>query len=304
MARIFISYKRNVEPDQSLALELYDRFKGKHHVFIDRAIQIGQVWVKSIQTEIAGADFLVLLLSEHSIQSQMVAEEVRMADAARKQNAKPILLPVRLNFEGPLPYDLGAILNPIQYASWRGSDDTAAVFSQLEAAIAGGVLPEAQQPKGVGLSPDVPLPTANPVATLEAPEGTMAAESPFYIERSVDTVARDEQAHKAYTLTVKGPRQMGKSSLLGRVMARSYQSGARVAFLDFQAFGSDVLRDPNQFYHQFCYLIEDALELPSKIEEFWKTPLAPTQKCSRLMERHVLKACGESGLLLAIDEAD
>jgi hypothetical protein len=98
---------------------LHERIKNKHQVFIDRTIPVGREWVKSIQTEIAQADFLVLLLSEHSVQSQMVAEEVRMADANRKQNGKPVLLPVRVNFEGALPYDLGAILNPIQYALWR-----------------------------------------------------------------------------------------------------------------------------------------------------------------------------------------
>lgn len=304
MARIFISYKRNVEPDQNLALELYERLKNEHDVFIDRTIQVGQDWVKRIQSEIFAANYLVLFLSEHSVQSQMVVEEVRMADSVPKENGKPILLPVRVNFEGALPYDLGAILNRIQYTLWRSPNDTAAVLSQLAKAIAGGSLPETGPPKGEGLSQEIPLPAANPAAILEAPEGTMAAGSPFYVERAVDAIANDEQAHKAYTLTIKGPRQMGKSSLLGRVMARAYKAGARVAFLDFQSFGGDVLRDPSQFYKQFCYLIEDSLELPSKIEEFWQAPLAPTQKCGRLMERHVLRASGEAGLLLAIDEAD
>src|SRR5262245_20087360 len=146
----------------------------------------------------------------------MVAEEVRMADAAaRQQDGKPQLLPVRINFEGALPYDLAAILNRIQYARWHSPEDTTALFSQLQAAIAGGALPETQPLTAPSLAPDIPLPAANP----EAPEGTMAAESPFYVNRFADAIAKDEQAHPAYTLTIKGPRQMGKSSLLGRLMA-------------------------------------------------------------------------------------
>jgi AAA-like domain/TIR domain len=304
MARIFISYKRNIEPDEPLALKLHELLKEEHGVFIDRTILLGQDWVKQIQNEVQSADFLILLLSEHSAQSQMVAEELRMAEAARRQNGKPKVLPVRVNFDGVLPYDLGAILNRTQYARWRSPDDTSPLFSQLKAAIGGGVLPETQPLKGAGLAPDIPLPAANPIATLEAPEGTMAAESPFYVNRSADAIAKDEQAHSAYTLTIKGPRQMGKSSLLGRLMAQASMRGTRVAFLDFQAFGGDVLKDPDQFYPQFCFLIEDALDLPSRIDEFWKPPLAPTQKCRRLMERYILSACGDSGLLLAIDEAD
>jgi hypothetical protein len=38
------------------------------------------------------------------------------------------------------------------------------------------------------------------------------------------------------TITIKGPRQMGKSSLLSRVMEAARAQGKLVAFLDFQLF--------------------------------------------------------------------
>src|SRR5262245_32622545 len=113
MARLFISYKRNVSPDEQLANDLYNQLSGEHKVFIDKTLLIGQDWVRRIQQELEKADFLLLLLSEQSVQSQMVVEEIRMAEGLRKQNGKPLLLPIRVSYKGGLPYDLGAILNRI-----------------------------------------------------------------------------------------------------------------------------------------------------------------------------------------------
>jgi hypothetical protein len=78
---------------------------------------------------------------------------------------------------------------------------------------------------------------------------------------------------------------MGKSSLLGRVMQRAQHAGKQVAFVDFQGFGTAELADPNTLYHQFCYLVEDALGLASELDKHWAAPLPPLQKATRFMER-------------------
>jgi AAA-like domain/TIR domain len=303
MAKVFISYKRQTDPDEPLALALHERLGREHQSFIDQTMLVGESWGQKIKEEIEAADYLVLLLSEHSIQSQMVAEEVLMAEKSRKATGRPRLLPVRVGYEGDLPYQLGAVLNPLQYALWRTSGDTDALVDQLLRALKGGDLPS---PKiaGPSLPEETPLPAANPRAALEAPEGTMPAESPFYVRRKADSIVADEQRHPGYTLNITGPRQMGKSSLLGQVMAQARAAGKQVAFLDFQAFGRDILADPDTLYRQFSFLIEDSLELESELDKHWGIPLAPPQKCRRFMERRILPACGPGGLLLAIDEAD
>ena len=303
MAKVFISYKRKTDPDEPLALALYERLRSEHQVFIDQTMLVGEPWGKKIKEEIESADYLVLLLSEHSIQSQMVVEEVRLAEESRKATGRPLLLPVRVGYEGDLPYQLGAVLNPIQYALWRSPADSEPLVGQLLRALQGGELPS---PKidGPSLPEEAPLPSANPKAALEAPEGTMPAESPFYVHRKADDIVADEQRHPGYTLNITGPRQMGKSSLLGQVMAQARVAGKRVAFLDFQAFGRDMLNDPDTLYQQFSFLIEDSLELEPELEKYWGVPLAPPQKCRRFMEKRILPACGPGGLLLAIDEAD
>ena len=49
-ARVFLSYKRNVEPDQTLAAEIVAGLEGAGHgVFIDRRLTVGQAWAREIR---------------------------------------------------------------------------------------------------------------------------------------------------------------------------------------------------------------------------------------------------------------
>jgi hypothetical protein len=50
-AKIFISYKRNVEPDQTLAARVFEALQQQGHaVFIDRTMTVGQQWAREIET--------------------------------------------------------------------------------------------------------------------------------------------------------------------------------------------------------------------------------------------------------------
>jgi hypothetical protein len=302
--RIFISYKRNTALDQPLAKRLHEALcRAGHDVFMDVEILLGEDWVMRIQHEVETADFLILLLSEQSIESQMVAEEVRLAERARKASGKPAILPVRVLYEGSLPYDLGAILNRLNYALWRSPADDDELLVQLSAALGGDALP-APLLAGGELPCDRPMPAANPRAVLELPEQVLEAASPFYIERDGDRVLAAEQTQPGYTLTIQAPRQTGKSSMLGRVLERGVQAGKKAAFIDFQGFEDAVLNDPAQLYYQFAFSIEDALQLEPQLDKYWGVPLGATQKCGRFMERRILPACGDGGLLLLLDDAD
>ncbi len=42
MAKIFISYKRNKEPDTPVATTVYEFLRQDHEVFIDTTIQVGE----------------------------------------------------------------------------------------------------------------------------------------------------------------------------------------------------------------------------------------------------------------------
>ena len=227
MATIFISYKRGTELDEPFAGELYRRLSAAgHRVFRDQdSLVVGQPWAKAIQAHLETCDYLVLLLSAAAAASEMVAEEVRLA--RRAQAARGIadgILPVRVAFAGELPYNLGAALSGIQHATWGGRPDTERLAAALLDAMArpgrssgDDVWRHAPAMPPADAAAGRPAAACNPIAPLEQ-AGAAMPDSPYYVERYADTLAtRECQAH-AFTLVIRGPRQVGKSSLLGRIL--------------------------------------------------------------------------------------
>jgi len=113
--RIFISYRRNTDLDEPLAHEVLQSLEQFCDVFIDRLITVGVDWAKEIEEQLSRSDFLIVFLSEHSVQSEWVRGEVETAKRlAREREGKPKILPVRVAYHEVLPYPLGTYLDPIQ----------------------------------------------------------------------------------------------------------------------------------------------------------------------------------------------
>ncbi|MDP1624255.1 MAG: toll/interleukin-1 receptor domain-containing protein [bacterium] len=135
--KIFISYKRNVEPDEPVALELFSSLSKEHDVFIDLKMMVGTKWSREIQENLLSSDFFISLISENSVKSDMVSTEIQMAYKQSRIKGSPIILPVRLNYFEDLEYDLTAYLDSRNYLSWKNYSDTKDVISQLQQVING-----------------------------------------------------------------------------------------------------------------------------------------------------------------------
>lgn len=310
-SRLFISYKRGVEPDEKIALEIYRELSKTHQVFIDQTMPIGTAWAERIEQELKASDFLITFLSEQAVHSEMVLGEIETAHKLMKETGQPKILPVRLGYKDSFVYPLSAYLNPINWALWEGKADTPRLIEELRQAIAGSALSIAREsskqqliaaadPSGAAVPR--PHPSAQPVR-LEAAEGTMDPESGFYVERSADQVALAAIAEAGVTITIKGPRQMGKSSLLMRVIDRAMKAGKQVAYLDFQLFDQEVLDSADKFYRQFSSALTEALNISDRVDEHWQEGRGNPLSCTRYMQNHVLKEVG-GPLVLAMDEVD
>jgi len=308
--KVFISYKRNVEPDEPLALRLHEGLREHCDVFIDQTMLVGTAWAQRIQTELETCDYLVPLLSEHSVHSQMVEAEIRTAHRlGQRGTGKPGILPIRVVYTEPFEYPLNAYLDPLNWAIWNSEADTEALIEELLTAIAGGELSIAdgatkaqiaKPPEPIGLPR--PRHSADPVR-LELPTGTMDTESKFYIEREGDALCQTDIARQGVTITIKAPRQLGKSSLLVRAMERAASVGKTVAFLDFQLFDCDALGSPEAFFRTLCSWITYELNLSDEVDRFWQARLGYVHRCTRYLRRHVLHEVHGS-LVLAMDEVD
>jgi DNA-binding CsgD family transcriptional regulator len=138
---------------------------------------------------------------------------------------------------------------------------------------------------------------------LEKPEGTMSTQSAFYIERASDRIVMETIQWPGVTITIKGPRQMGKSSLLIRAREQATKTGKKVALLDFQLFDRPALTNPDLFFQQFCDWLSDELEMESRVNTYWKMALGNTQRTTRYVQRYLLTELNRP-LVLAMDEVD
>jgi hypothetical protein len=192
-------YKRNSPPDEQLLTILESSLRSAgHNVFIDRHVSVGVEWARELEQKISNADAVIVVLSVSSISSEMLAYEIEIAhEASQRRHGKPRLLPVRLNFDGPLPDPLARILDRVQQARWRGVEDNEALITQINA----GLMERSCQTHSV---------------KLEAVGGAVPLDSEFYIVRPTDEEFKTAIARNDSIVLVKGARQIGKTSLLAR----------------------------------------------------------------------------------------
>ena len=314
MARVFISYKRDVSPDQDLANALYKALKASNEVFIDTSMLVGERWVERIDAEIRQADFFIVLLSPFSVNSEIARTEIELAHQLHVQRGRPVLLPIRVAYHERLPPPLSGYLSPINWALWEGPEDTPRLLEQLAKAMSGGELPGSalsasstpqggapSEPASSALRP--PLPSAM-LELDESLEGAMDTQSAFYVVRDADaTVMKAVSQKQGTTVTIKGARQMGKSSLLMRGLAGALAAGKRVAYMSLQEFDSSSFSNPDLFFQRFCSSLGDQLGLANHVDAYWQKPMGSSQRCGLYMSGHILRAL-EAPLVLGLDEVE
>jgi hypothetical protein len=314
-ARVFLSYKRGGNVDEGLARSLAHVLgQHGHQVFLDQVLSPGTVWAARIEQEIASSDWFVVLLSETSAHSEMVRAEVEAARRAKAATGRPTILPIRVAFRAPFPYPLDVYLDGIQWAFWEPGMDPEALAEPIAHAIAGRDLPlpppfdvkEGDTPSSL-----VPAASARPAtvaattrrARLEQPEEPVHPESPFYVARASDDEAKNALASdRAVTVTIKGSRQMGKTSLLNRVAFAARAAGKQVAYVDFKLFEPKTLADPRLLFEHFAAMVADELGVANELEPYWSRLPLP-QACTKHVVEKLLRPLG-ARVLLAADELD
>ncbi|MCA9944173.1 MAG: AAA-like domain-containing protein [Anaerolineales bacterium] len=140
---------------------------------------------------------------------------------------------------------------------------------------------------------------------LEFPSGAVRLGDPFYIKRQADEELSHQVQQPGQTITITGPRQVGKTSLLFRGAHKAAQAlNAQVAYIDLQAVSQSALTDSDTFLRLLAdWLADEAGVAPDIVETSWQSVLGASRKLTKLLERTVLPAVG-CPLLLALDEVD
>lgn len=157
--RGLISYRRDVQPDAALADALHDQLVAAgHHVFMDvHSIRAGAHFAEIIEQEIQNCDYVIVLLSSESVTSDWVKQEVKVAYMSRQQRHKPLIIPVRVDFDDRLDFEFGAYLGSMHLLSWHNDCDTPELLRQIILAVDDGLDSSATgqsvRPANVGRSP-------------------------------------------------------------------------------------------------------------------------------------------------------
>lgn len=303
--RFFISYRRRAADDARLAKRLVDELRqAGHEVFIDVDIPLGTDWSAEITGRIQWCDYLVVLLSEDSIDSEMVQGEIRLARHYRREDGSPYIYPIRVRYEGGLDYELTSYLGRLQHILWKDAADDAAVAGAILAAARtkqGGreaIVAAVSDQTPVTTDEQRPRPSVDRSALLR-PTGTLKLEDRYYIQRPADESVGRLATINGETLVIKGARQMGKSSLLVRYVAASKQAGKRVAFLDFQGMSDAQLTEYPAFLQRVTSVMLRRLELSTD----GLPPIESGLEVTDLVETRILDRVDEP-VLFVFEEVD
>lgn len=124
----------------------------------------------------------------------------------------------------------------------------------------------------------------------------------IYIKRQPDAELEKLLESGGETITIRGLRQMGKSSLLYHVLD-SIKTVKRSAVIGFQFMDSDALSNADQFFRQFCSRMSAVLGLENEVESYFKAPLGYPMLTTRYLSGSILKKM-DKPLVLAMDEVD
>ncbi|BAT52901.1 hypothetical protein NOS3756_18430 [Nostoc sp. NIES-3756] len=141
--------------------------------------------------------------------------------------------------------------------------------------------------------------------SLENPDdGQVPLHSALYITRPpIESDCFEAILTPGALIRIKAPRQMGKSSLMSRILHHAQQQNYQTANLNFAEADAEFLNSLDLFLQWFCASITDNLNLSNQLEEHWQGILGSKSKASNYFQRYLLKQI-DTPVVLGLDEVD
>ncbi|MBW4451028.1 MAG: AAA-like domain-containing protein [Spirirestis rafaelensis WJT71-NPBG6] len=146
----------------------------------------------------------------------------------------------------------------------------------------------------------------------EYPEGSVPLNSTFYIQRfstgdttrvPIEELCYETILQPGSLIRIKASKQMGKTSLLDRIIAHSNQRGYYTVRLNLSQAEATVFSNLDNFLRWFCAYVSYKLKLPASFNEYWDEYRGSIINCTIYFEDHILNQT-HNNLVLALDEVD
>jgi DNA-binding CsgD family transcriptional regulator len=278
-----------------------------HRFWIDKNLRMTPGGRKQIQVALRSTKALLVLLSPTS-DEETITEEVKIATSHRPSEHSFKLIVAYLDRpQESANHELRHYLKIAHQLSWHSSTE----MTNLTTAIVDYLQDQAQSPSAIAPAPTIELHDTvwppSPSAEPELPTGTVNLSSAFYIERpGVDDRCYEEIHKPSALIRIKAPRQMGKTSLLARVLNQASQWGCKTVVLSFHLAEASRFASLDTFLFWFCANISHTLDLAiAPLKEYWqqKDILGTKTVCTGYIEEYILSAISEK-LVLGLDEVD
>ena len=145
---------------------------------------------------------------------------------------------------------------------------------------------------------------ANQDTSPRYPNGSVPLGSPFYLERApIEEQVKQEIREPGALVRIKGAREMGKSSLLRRILDNAKSYNYRTVSLNLEQVDQAILSDLNRFLRLLCSKIARQLQLKPRLDEYWDEDLGSKMSCTLYFQDYLLELI-DTPLVLALDEVN
>jgi transcriptional regulator with XRE-family HTH domain len=125
-----------------------------------------------------------------------------------------------------------------------------------------------------------------------------------YVERPpIESCCYETILQPGSLLRIKGPKRMGKTSLIDRILLQATKENYRTVRLNLLQADQAVLKGLDEFLRWFCMFVSRRLGLPNQLADYWEEGLGSSQNCTIYFEEHLLSQL-EHPLVLAMDDVD
>jgi DNA-binding CsgD family transcriptional regulator len=143
-----------------------------------------------------------------------------------------------------------------------------------------------------------------PMVDLESPEGAVALDSRFYVERSpIESDCYKAIEHSGALICIRAPGKMGKTSLLDRILAHAQKQNYRTVRVNLGDAEEALFANLDKFLRWFCAYATLQLELPNQFDNWNEAVIGSKVSCKTYFQVNLLQQIN-SALVLALEEVD
>lgn len=134
------------------------------------------------------------------------------------------------------------------------------------------------------------------------PDGPVPLDSYFYIERPpLERKVYREVTQSGCVIRIRGPKQMGKSSLVLRLLAFAQKLGYQTVNLNCYQFDRECLTNLNKLLLSLCWQIATKLGIDPNLKEEWNEEIGPNLSSGFYLENYLFNQC-QSPVVLVLNE--